>query len=107
MSIKIEKTKCVGCARCTAACPGSLIYMKKENGKAFAAIREVRDCWGCTACLKECPSSAIKYFLGADIGGTGATLSIKRESHYLHWKINLPSGTEKIITIDQKEANKY
>lgn len=119
MSIRIDKTTCIGCGRCTEACPGSLLYLtdaattagattSKATGTGkTAAIRDVRDCWGCTACLKECPVGALHYFLGADLGGTGATMTIKRESHYLHWNISLPSGEQKTITIDQNEANKY
>lgn len=121
MSIRIDKTTCIGCGRCTEACPGSLLYLtpaatmaasaSKDNatkgtGKT-AAIRDVRDCWGCTACLKECPVGALHYFLGADLGGTGAEMTISRESHFLHWKIALPNGETKTITIDQNEANKY
>lgn len=112
MSIRIDKTTCIGCGRCTEACPGSLLYLQpaadttKGTGQT-AAIRDVRDCWGCTACLKECPVGALHYFLGADLGGTGAKMTIKRESHFLHWKIALPNGELKTITIDQNEANKY
>ena len=64
MSIRIQKSKCVGCGRCIEACPGNLIKKDKE-GKAF--IRQVRDCWGCTSCIKECSRDAIRFFLGADV----------------------------------------
>lgn len=66
MSIRIQKSKCAGCGRCIEACPGNLIKKDKEN-KAF--IRQVRDCWGCTSCIKECRHDAIRFFLGADVGG--------------------------------------
>ena len=69
MSIRIQKSKCVGCGRCIEACPGNLIKKDKE-GKAF--IRQVRDCWGCTSCIKECSCDAIRFFLGADVGGRNA-----------------------------------
>jgi adenylylsulfate reductase, subunit B len=104
MSIKIESSKCAACGKCRSVCPGSLIY-KDEQGKAF--IKYPKDCWGCTACLKECGTGAIKYFLGADVGGKGSTLHIKREKEFLHWHIVKPDGSEKVITVNQKESNKY
>ena len=83
MSIRIQKSKCAGCGRCIEACPGNLIKKDKEN-KAF--IRQVRDCWGCTSCIKECRHDAIRFFLGADVGGRGASMVIGyiRETGYFH-----------------------
>ncbi|MCX8129324.1 MAG: ferredoxin family protein [Clostridia bacterium] len=104
MSIRIEKDKCVGCGRCSGVCPGSLI---SKDGEDKAYIRFPKDCWGCTACLKECRTGAIRYFLGADIGGKGSTLHIKREKDLLHWHIIRPGGEVEVITINQKESNKY
>lgn len=104
MSIKIDKGKCTGCGKCLKVCPGSLLY-KAEDGKAYN--RYPRDCWGCTACLKECRAGAIRFFLGADIGGKGTTLYTEKEGHFLHWHIEKADGTTEIITIDQKESNKY
>ncbi len=104
MSIEIIKDKCVGCNKCIDVCPGSLIY-KDEDKKMF--IKYPKDCWGCTACLKECNFGAIKYFLGADIGGKGGSLYTKDEGDYLHWYITDKNGDEKEITIDKRESNKY
>ena len=81
MSIRIQKSKCTGCGRCIEACPGNLIKKDKEN-KAF--IRQVRDCWGCTSCIKECRHDAIRFFLGADVGGRGASNGCIRETGYFH-----------------------
>ena len=75
MSIQINKLKCVGCGKCIEACPGNLIK-KDIDGKAF--IKHVKDCWGCTSCLKECRFEAINFFLGADVGGKGSTLSFRQ-----------------------------
>ena len=75
MSIQINKLKCVGCGKCIEACPGNLIK-KDTDGKAF--IKHVKDCWGCTSCLKECRFEAINFFLGADVGGKGSTLSFRQ-----------------------------
>lgn len=104
MSIRIEKDKCTGCGKCREVCPGNLLY-KDEAGKTYT--RYPKDCWGCTACLKECASGAIRYFLGADIGGKGTVLYTKDEKEFLHWHIVKANGEEEIITINKKESNKY
>ena len=74
MSIAINKSKCVKCRRCIEVCPGNLIKADAD-GKAY--IKEPRDCWGCTSCVKECRAEAIDFFLGADIGGRGSTLTTR------------------------------
>lgn len=104
MSIKIDGELCTGCGKCRNVCPGSLLY-KDEDGKTVT--RFPRDCWGCTACVKECSFGAIKYFLGADIGGRGTMLHTKYEDDYLHWIFTKPSGEEKLIKVYRKEANQY
>ena len=50
MSIAINKSKCIGCGRCSVVCPGSLIKLG-EDKKAY--IKYPKDCWGCTSCVKE------------------------------------------------------
>ena len=104
MSIRIQKSKCVGCGRCIEACPGNLIK-KDKDGKAF--IRQVRDCWGCTSCVKECRAEAIDFFLGADIGGRGSTLTTKEDGDYRLWTVTAPDGSQTVIQINKKDANKY
>ena len=104
MSITISKEKCVGCNKCIGVCPGNLIYKNSDN-KAF--IKYPKECWGCTACLKECKFEAIKYYLGADIGGKGGYLYTKDENNYLHWHIADKNGERQVITIDKSESNKY
>ena len=69
MSIAINAKQCVGCGKCSMVCPGSLIHMNAD-GKAF--IKYPKDCWGCTSCLKECAVHAIRFYLGADMGGMGS-----------------------------------
>lgn len=104
MSIKVDKQQCRGCGRCMEVCPGFLIN-SDEQGKA--KIRQPQDCWGCAACLKECPFGALQYHLGADIGGKGTALSTKQEGDKLHWIFVQPSGEQRTITINRREANKY
>lgn len=87
MSIQINKLKCVGCGQCIEACPGNLIK-KDTDGKAF--IKHVKDCWGCTSCLKECRFEAINFFLGADVGGKGSTLSFRQNGSINTWTVTSP-----------------
>lgn len=104
MSIAIDKQICVGCGRCRNVCPGSLIK-QDEQGRAF--IKYPKDCWGCTSCLKECPVYAIRFFLGADIGGMGSLVHTEKEGDILHWIIEKPDGEVRQIDINQKESNQY
>jgi adenylylsulfate reductase subunit B len=105
MSIQIDGEKCVACAECIKVCPGSLLYLDPQESKAY--VKYPQDCWGCTACLKECRAGAIKYYLGADLGGKGTLLHTKLEKELLHWIFVHPNGQEQRITINQKAANKY
>ena len=104
MSIRIQKSKCAGCGRCIEACPGNLIKKDKEN-KAF--IRQLRDCWGCTSCIKECRHDAIRFFLGADVGGRGASMVVSEETDISTWTVEKPDGTKITIQVNKKDANKY
>ncbi|MCC8105044.1 MAG: ferredoxin family protein [Clostridiales bacterium] len=104
MSIRIDAGKCVGCGRCVEACPGNLLGVG-VNGRAF--IRQERDCWGCASCLKECPFGAIQYFLGADIGGRGAALLVKKENSVLRWQVTDVRRNCQEILVDSREANRY
>ena len=103
MSIRINKTNCVGCKRCIEVCPGNLIKLVDKK----AVIKRERDCWGCTSCLKECKASAIEFFLGADIGGKGGALSVEEEGDLRHWILKDVNGNKKTITVNTKESNKY
>lgn len=66
-----------------------------------------QDCWGCTACLKECPAGAIKYFLGADIGGKGGYLYTKNHKDFMDWHIVSQDNKEHTIQTKKDESNKY
>lgn len=103
MSIRINEKSCIGCGKCAQVCPGTLIAV---SGKK-ACMKYPRDCWGCVSCVKECPVGAIDYFLGADIGGRGSTLHVTQEGDILHWHINKYDGTEMLIDVNRKNANKY
>lgn len=104
MSVIISRDRCIGCGRCVEVCPGNLIW-KDEDGRAVMRIPE--DCWGCTGCVKACPAGAIGYYLGADIGGRGAVMTVESRGQYYDWKIRFPDGKERVLTVDRKSSNRY
>ena len=104
MSIAIDKSKCIGCGKCHNVCPGTLIKIG-EDKKAF--IKYPKDCWGCTSCVKECPVHAIRFYLGADIGGMGSLVHTEKNGDILKCIIEKQSGEISEIDINQKESNKY
>ena len=104
MSIWIDKNKCIGCRRCIAVCPGSLIQ-SDDSRKAY--IKYPQDCWGCSSCVKECGAGAIAFYLGADIGGKGSKLTVREEGDLMHWSVEKPDGKVTVITVNRKDANKY
>lgn len=75
--------------------------------RKIAHMKHPEDCWGCTSCIKECPAGAIEFFLGADIGGRGTILSVKKTQAGWDWSFRHPDGTEETIAINAKAANKY
>jgi adenylylsulfate reductase, subunit B len=103
MSIKVDKQKCIACGKCINICPGNLL---ERDASERANIKYPKDCWGCAACLKECPAGAIKYFLGADIGGKAAYLYTKDESEKMTWYV-VKGKEETSIVINKKESNRY
>jgi len=108
MSIKIDEDKCIGCGVCVEVCPGNLIKLQtKENGTKTSYIKHIRDCWGCTSCIKECSKNAISFFLGADIGGKGSTLTVENKTDESIWTINKYDGQTYIIKTNKNESNKY
>jgi adenylylsulfate reductase subunit B len=104
MSIRIDDDRCMGCGSCADICPGGLIELH-ESRKAEIAVPE--DCWGCTACMKECGHGAISYFLGADIGGKGTTMTVRSRGETLEWIFRSPGDREKTIVVDRNKSNGY
>lgn len=104
MSISINKNTCVGCKSCVEVCPGNLIKLTAERK---AHIKHEHDCWGCTSCVKACPVQAISFFLGADIGGRGARLTVKTSGTVRTWSVTARDGTVQQIVVDGSAANKY
>ena len=104
MSILIDRTKCVGCGKCHDVCPGTLIKIDTDK-KAY--IKYPKDCWGCTSCIKECPVYAIKFYLGADMGGRGSLVHTEKNGDSIRWITERYDGETVEIRINQKESNKY
>jgi adenylylsulfate reductase subunit B len=104
MSILIDSELCRGCGKCKEVCPGNLIKLD-DNRKAY--IKYPKDCWGCTACLKECQFSAIRFYLGADIGGMGSKVYTQKSGDVTKWVIEKYDNTIETVEINSKEANKY
>lgn len=104
MSIRINQDKCVGCGKCIEVCPGNLLK-KTTSGKAI--IKREKDCWGCTSCLKECKKGAVQFFLGADMGGRGSTLSVEEKGDIRIWSVTDVKGNTQQIEINRKESNRY
>lgn len=103
MSIHINQAVCIGCKKCAEVCPGNLIEVEQKK----AVIVYEKDCWGCASCVKECPVGAISLYLGADIGGRGASLHIKMQQDLVKWEIKKEGKIIEQITIDPKDSNKY
>ncbi|MBQ8707023.1 MAG: 4Fe-4S binding protein [Succinivibrionaceae bacterium] len=108
MSIRIDRSRCSGCGACVRVCPGNLLKLETESsGEKKCAVRDCRDCWGCCSCLKECRSQAIGFFLGADMGGRGAVMTVERHQSISRWKVVRPDGTMEVIETDARSANRY
>ena len=104
MSVKINRSKCVGCRQCVEVCPGNLIKIGSDR---TAYIPHERDCWGCTSCIKECRFGAIDFFLGPDLEGRGTKLSVSRNENGYVWTFTDIQGHKRQISINAKDANRY
>lgn len=50
---------------------------------------------------------AINFFLGADVGGKGSTLSFRQKGSINTWTVTAPDGTVKTLEVNRQESNKY
>jgi NAD-dependent dihydropyrimidine dehydrogenase PreA subunit len=60
VTLRLDKTKCNGCALCTMVCPHRVFVM--ENKKA--AITDPDKCMECGACARNCVHQAISVTSG-------------------------------------------
>lgn len=104
MSIHINQSKCIGCKQCVNVCPGSL-FVVNDSGKA--EMKYPKDCWGCASCIKECPVRAISMYLGADMGGTGALLSVNMTGEQARWILEQKEGEQIVINVNRQDSNQY
>lgn len=73
--LMVYEEKCIGCGRCTVACPEHHIL---ENGKR----RFVSEgCKGCGACVDVCPTEALQL-CGKSYSSKELLASIKKNKHY-------------------------
>ena len=52
-------------------------------------------------------AEAINFFLGADVGGKGSTLSFRQKGSINTWTVTAPDGTVKTLDVNRQESNKY
>ncbi|MEW5899581.1 MAG: 4Fe-4S dicluster domain-containing protein [Bacillota bacterium] len=88
MPPRISLQKCDGCkgekeALCVAICPGDLMVLNEDTGKAYC--RSTRDCWDCMSCVKACPQSAIETRLPYQLGYYPAKLIPLMGSKRVTW----------------------
>ena len=53
------------------------------------------------------PSGQIRFFLGADVGGRGASMIVSEKPDISTWTVEKPDGTQITIQVNKKDANKY
>ena len=53
------------------------------------------------------PLDAIRFFLGADVGGRGASMIVSEKPDISTWTVEKPDGTQITIQVNKKDANKY
>ena len=50
---------------------------------------------------------AIRFYLGADMGGMGSLAHTEKEGDILRWIVERTDGTTTEIRVNQKESNQY
>lgn len=60
VSLKLEKSRCVGCRRCLEVCP----HLVFELVEGQSQIRDKDACMECGACAMNCPTDAIAVKTG-------------------------------------------
>jgi adenylylsulfate reductase subunit B len=50
---------------------------------------------------------AIEFFLGADIGGNGSSMTVESSGDILHWRIKDKDQNITTIDVNRRNSNKY
>ena len=99
MPPKVDTRKCTGCAGsaescCERACPGDLMAVSPENGKAYC--RAPNECWDCMSCVKACPYGALETRIPYQLGYYKATLRPIMGKDSITWKCRDIHGRESV-----------
>ena len=60
VTLRLDETKCTGCAMCAIVCPRRLFLIEQER----ARIADGNMCTECGACARNCPAEAISVDAG-------------------------------------------
>ena len=104
MAVFANRSKCIGCGKCIAICPGN-IFRRDKDGKAY--LKDPQDCWSCVSCMKECPAGAISITIPPQLGGRGGHMYLEREGTVTRWTVEKADGHKEVVLTDTKEANRY
>ena len=99
---------CNGCPgldepRCVQACPGDLMALDPETGRA--CCRNDADCWDCFACAKACPRRAIIIRLPYELAGHRAALIPKVTRTAITWSLVNPDGRIETFDVPTRVPN--
>lgn len=105
MPPRVNPHKCTGCAGrqesfCENACPGDLMAVSPETGKAYC--RAATECWDCMSCVKACPAGALETRLPYQLGYFGARLRPIMGRTSITWKCRDIHGNESVYTFTNR-----
>lgn len=105
MPPRVNTHKCTGCAGrqesfCENACPGDLMAVSPETGKAYC--RAATECWDCMSCVKACPAGALETRLPYQLGYFRASLRPIMGRTSITWKCRDIHGNESVYTFTNR-----
>ena len=63
LHIEVETDKCIGCGKCSAACPMGLDVKKLVSEDKDSSLKTT-ECIQCGACVDDCPKKVLSYKMG-------------------------------------------
>ena len=63
LHIEVEKDKCIGCGKCSTACPMGLDVRKLVSEDKDSTLKTT-ECIQCGACVDDCPKKVLSYKMG-------------------------------------------